>query len=29
MLHAVEDTARAEALIGALRGSIGRNEDEL
>ena len=29
MLHAVEDTARAEALIWALRGGIGREEDEL
>lgn len=29
MLHAVEDTARAEALIGALRGATGRDEDEL
>jgi hypothetical protein len=29
MLHAVEDTARAKALIGALNGEIGREEDEL
>jgi hypothetical protein len=29
MLHAVEDTARAEALIGALRGGMGKKEDEL